>query len=46
MAFSHMAFLTDGTNNFIHALGGADTIISGVGDDQRMRHGAVKLVLT
>jgi Ca2+-binding RTX toxin-like protein len=26
--------LTDGTNNFIHALGGADTIISGAGDDQ------------
>ena len=26
--------LTDGTNNLIHALGGADTIISGVGDDQ------------
>jgi Ca2+-binding RTX toxin-like protein len=26
--------LTDGTNNLIHALGGADTIISGAGDDQ------------
>ncbi|MBH0183244.1 MAG: hypothetical protein HP490_16680 [Nitrospira sp.] len=26
--------LTDSTNNFIHALGGADTIISGAGDDQ------------
>src|SRR5262245_54223946 len=26
--------LTDGVNNLIHALGGADTIISGNGDDQ------------
>jgi Ca2+-binding RTX toxin-like protein len=26
--------LTDGTNNFLHALGGSDTIISGNGDDQ------------
>ena len=26
--------LTDGTNNLIHALGGADMIISGAGDDQ------------
>ena len=33
-------------NNLIHALDGNDTIISGSGDDQRMRQGAVKLALT
>lgn len=38
--------LTDGTNHLIHALGGADTIISGAGDERLMRNGVVKFALT
>ena len=42
----HLALPIGDENNLIYADGGADTIISVAGDNQRIRHGAVKLVLT